>query len=213
MTCAKRQARADQQKAATGGRAGGGATTGRGFMGQSQPGAGSCGNCIGKDNGGWGSVVLRTVFVNEVLRMSHRGALSSNLESRGTVAAGLAGCLLLTTAVLWAALPALAADRTTKKSAARTVAPQPRTWTDLSGRYKTRATLVEVVDGKVRLRKLDGTVVTVPIEKLSETDQAWLEKHASGAPATPTGPASTAESAASGEWPGWLGPNRPIPVY
>jgi len=93
----------------------------------------------------------------------------------------------------WAAAPR--AGRSSREVDPR----QPRTWTDISGTHKIRATLVEFADEKARLRKTDGTEVVVPIGALSKTDQEWLRRHATAAPAAP---------AAGGEWPGWLGPNR-----
>jgi len=48
----------------------------------------------------------------------------------------------------------------------------PRTWTDATGTYKIEAELVRVADGKVELKKADGTVVSVPLDKLSAADQA-----------------------------------------
>lgn len=100
-----------------------------------------------------------------------------------------------------AAAGAEPSSRADAKSSGRT-----RTWTDSSGEYKVRASLVEVVDGKVRLRKLDGKIVVVPLEKLSETDQQWLAKHAEARVSGP-GPAA-GRTAVEGEWPGWRGPNR-----
>jgi len=47
-----------------------------------------------------------------------------------------------------------------------------RKWTDSTAKYTVEAELVRFEDGKVQLRKADGTVVTVPIEKLSESDLA-----------------------------------------
>ena len=98
------------------------------------------------------------------------------------------------------AMSAIAADRPAKRAGAKSAVQQPRTWTDAGGKHKIRASLVEVADGKVRLRRSDGTIIGVPIEKLSEADQKWLEKYAA--------PSETPTSGAAGEWPGWLGPNR-----
>ena len=74
-----------------------------------------------------------------------------------------------------------------------------RIWTDSSGTHTIRAALVDVADGQVRLKRSDGSVVTVAIDKLSETDQKWLAKQS---------PSAGAGESAEGEWPGWLGPNR-----
>ena len=49
-----------------------------------------------------------------------------------------------------------------------------RTWTDTSGKFRTEAALAGVEDGEVRLEKRDGTIVTVPMEKLSDLDQQYV---------------------------------------
>ncbi len=51
-----------------------------------------------------------------------------------------------------------------------------RTWTDNSGRYTVEAQFMGAAFGKVKLRKRDGQVVTVPIENLSEADQLWIKR-------------------------------------
>ncbi len=55
--------------------------------------------------------------------------------------------------------------------------PVARTWTDRSGKFSIVAELVELKDGTARLKKDDGSVVTVPAEKLSDADQAYLKEH------------------------------------
>ena len=75
---------------------------------------------------------------------------------------------------------------------------QFRTWSDVTGEYKVRATLIEVADDEVHLRKADGTTISVPLEKLSKADRDWLARYG-----------RTAAAKSSGQdWPGWLGPNR-----
>lgn len=51
----------------------------------------------------------------------------------------------------------------------------PRTWKDAAGKFSTEATFNGIA-GKtdVFLKKADGKVVKVPIEKLSDEDKAWL---------------------------------------
>ncbi len=49
-----------------------------------------------------------------------------------------------------------------------------RTWTDLSGKFKVEAVLVNVEGDSVRLRRRDGIEVTVPKSKLSNTDRTFL---------------------------------------
>lgn len=53
---------------------------------------------------------------------------------------------------------------------------QSRTWTDKSGTHKTEAELVDVVDGVVRLKKSSGEVVSVPLSRLCDADQAFLKQ-------------------------------------
>lgn len=53
-----------------------------------------------------------------------------------------------------------------------------RTWTDITGQHKTEAEFVEFKDEKVRLRKRDGRIVTVPIEKLSQVDREFVRQDA-----------------------------------
>lgn len=112
----------------------------------------------------------------------------------------LAVVALLAWVFVGATVSAPAADRPTRRGGARSPAQLPRTWTDASGKYRIRATLVEVVDETVKLKKSDGKTVTVPLEKLSEADRNWLEKHAPGA--------ESAAAASDAEWPCWLGPNH-----
>jgi hypothetical protein len=65
-------------------------------------------------------------------------------------------------------------------SAATSVAWQSkmRTWTDASGRFSIDAELVDVGEGIVRLKKADGQVISIPIEKLSQADQQFVRSQA-----------------------------------
>lgn len=56
---------------------------------------------------------------------------------------------------------------------------QMRTWTDHTGKYRTEAEMVDAQDGMVRLKKSDGSVVTVPLTKLSEADQEFVHRQTS----------------------------------
>jgi hypothetical protein len=49
-----------------------------------------------------------------------------------------------------------------------------RLWTDNTGEYQVQAKLVEVLDGKVRLLKDTGRFTTVPFERLSHPDLAFV---------------------------------------
>jgi len=48
-----------------------------------------------------------------------------------------------------------------------------RKWTDSSGKYHTDAQFVELKDGRVSLKRREGRIVSVPIEKLSAEDRAY----------------------------------------
>jgi hypothetical protein len=54
-------------------------------------------------------------------------------------------------------------------------ARQTRTWTDTTGNFSVEAVLVGVASGKVRLKRKDGRVATVPIKRLSAADQQYLK--------------------------------------
>ncbi len=49
-----------------------------------------------------------------------------------------------------------------------------REWTDRSGQHHVQAKLLGVEDGQAKLEKVNGTVVFVPLEKLSEADRRFI---------------------------------------
>jgi hypothetical protein len=49
-----------------------------------------------------------------------------------------------------------------------------RKWTSNDGKYSVEAELVELADGRVRLKKAEGATVTVSLERLSEADRQFL---------------------------------------
>ena len=49
-----------------------------------------------------------------------------------------------------------------------------RKWTDNSGRFSVTAELVSVADGKVILKRSDGSTVTLPVSRLIKADQEFL---------------------------------------
>ena len=51
---------------------------------------------------------------------------------------------------------------------------QGRTWKDATGVFSVVGELVDVADGKVRLKLADGKVITVDIDKLSSADQQYI---------------------------------------
>lgn len=54
--------------------------------------------------------------------------------------------------------------------------PKERLWKDSSGAFEIRATLVAKNATSVSLKKADGEVITVPIEKLSSRDRDYVKK-------------------------------------
>ena len=50
-----------------------------------------------------------------------------------------------------------------------------RKWTDTTGHFSVEAELVEVKDGKANLKKTDGTLIAVPLAKLSKADRDYLK--------------------------------------
>jgi hypothetical protein len=53
--------------------------------------------------------------------------------------------------------------------------PILRTWHDSAGTHAIEAKFHGMIGGKVRLKKADGSTITVPLEKLSDDDQAWIK--------------------------------------
>lgn len=58
--------------------------------------------------------------------------------------------------------------------------PKPRTWVDSTGKHKIRATFMELVGDKVRLRREDNRVIAFPLDKLSERDQEEAKRLSQG---------------------------------
>lgn len=52
--------------------------------------------------------------------------------------------------------------------------PLAREWTDSTGGFRVEAEFVEVKEENVQLRRADGTVISVPIARLSEADRRYL---------------------------------------
>jgi len=50
-----------------------------------------------------------------------------------------------------------------------------RTWTDNTGKFKIEAELLELSNGKVKLRRTDGKTIEVPVSRLCEADRKLLE--------------------------------------
>jgi hypothetical protein len=60
---------------------------------------------------------------------------------------------------------------------ARPAARVARKWTDKAGAHSVVAELIEVKDSMVRLKRQDGKIVALPVEKLSDADRAYLKEH------------------------------------
>ena len=59
-----------------------------------------------------------------------------------------------------------------------------RSWTDSTGEYQVTAVLADANDWGVKLRKADGSFVTVPMNRLSVPDQTWVVQMATPTPNT-----------------------------
>ncbi len=81
-------------------------------------------------------------------------------------------CLLLVGVFVFAVLPSQSCPAEDKGDEAS----EFRLWQSASGKGKVKAKFIEVVDGKVRLKKEDGKVVRVTLTKLSLADQRYIEK-------------------------------------
>jgi hypothetical protein len=57
-------------------------------------------------------------------------------------------------------------------------ADQYRTWTDTTGRFTMEAALADRSSATVVLRKRDGTTSSIPVDRLSEQDRAYLQAFA-----------------------------------
>ncbi|TVS07952.1 MAG: hypothetical protein EA424_29170 [Planctomycetaceae bacterium] len=51
-----------------------------------------------------------------------------------------------------------------------------RNWTDATGAHVIEAELLDVVDGTVRLKRQDGREVSVPLDRLSQEDQQYIQR-------------------------------------
>jgi len=49
-----------------------------------------------------------------------------------------------------------------------------RTWSSAAGAFQVEAAFVSSGAGKVKLRKADGEIITVDLNKLSDTDRAYV---------------------------------------
>jgi len=73
-----------------------------------------------------------------------------------------------------------------------------RTWTDRSGKFSVDARYTGTEDGKVALVKADGKKISVPLEKLSDEDKAYIKRLVNEPPQNPFTVANEADAAPSG---------------
>lgn len=57
-----------------------------------------------------------------------------------------------------------------------------RTWTDTSGKFRVQASLVEFDEKNVTLKRADGRIIEVPIERLSNADRLLLQSKKNKSP-------------------------------
>ena len=69
-------------------------------------------------------------------------------------------------------------------------AARARQWTDATGEFTVEADFVAFKDGKVQLKKADGSTLAVPVTKLSTADQKFVREVSA---ATPTAAAQKTE--------------------
>ncbi len=91
-----------------------------------------------------------------------------------------------------------------------------RTWTDATGKFKLQATFVDFQDGRLKIKKQDGAIVSLPLTKLSKADQRFVSELLRKRRAAANAPKNDSKSAAqqgagrasaSADWPWWRGPN------
>jgi len=70
---------------------------------------------------------------------------------------------------------ALGADPAGGEPGKRQQQPGFRIWTDITGKYKVEAEFVDFKEGMVRLKKQDGSLLTVAIETLGNADQRYVK--------------------------------------
>jgi hypothetical protein len=73
-----------------------------------------------------------------------------------------------------AKLGELGADPVSIDRAAAEPAQALRTWTDDTGKFKVEAEFVSLVGDAVKLKRKDGLILTVPLDKLSRKDREFL---------------------------------------
>ncbi|MGV3485793.1 MAG: SHD1 domain-containing protein, partial [Planctomycetaceae bacterium] len=100
---------------------------------------------------------------------------------------------------LWLLISLVASSSAAQSSA-------PRQWSDASGAFKVTAQLVEVKDGAAFLKTDQGKLLKIPVERLSQADQQFLQSGSNpfeevdpGTSTMRTEPAATASAAATAQ--------------
>jgi hypothetical protein len=62
-----------------------------------------------------------------------------------------------------------------KAAPVKTIA-ETRTWTSAGGKFSIEAEFVSYANGKVKLKKVDGTLIDLEEDKLSRDDRDWIAK-------------------------------------
>lgn len=62
---------------------------------------------------------------------------------------------------------------------ARSEAVNLRIWTSSDGMFSVEAEFVSLTAGMVKLKKVDGSIITVALEKLSRSDREWIDRRRS----------------------------------
>ncbi len=91
--------------------------------------------------------------------------------------------------------PAMPSERTAPSQPA----PEPRIWTDGSGKHRIVATLAERRDNHVILRLDEGDLVAVPFAALSSEDQQYVRRHLPAASSGNTRPPGSGQPGKSSE--------------
>lgn len=80
-----------------------------------------------------------------------------------------------------------------RASAQAAAVPKMRFWSDATGKFRVRAALVDRDGASVKLRKEDGSEVSVPLDRLSANDQEYVAKLGQATPADSTAPADPSQ--------------------
>ena len=77
-----------------------------------------------------------------------------------------------------------------------------REWNDVSGKFRTQADFVALRKGKVILEKADGSIISIPLEKLSEADREYVRSQTGDKPAPADPPKTDPPATKPGPAPG-----------